>query len=124
MWHDYFNNGEASQLPQYSDTSFQRFGILSENLSQDNFDPFMEQNIQETGDKNAPRFQAKAWYDMGSLFMEELPEFSNETGSHVVTGGRIAQSPQGNSASTWPTSQTVSRQADPQVLFVEVRECI
>ncbi|KAK2562103.1 hypothetical protein P5673_014859, partial [Acropora cervicornis] len=114
MWHDSFNNGEPSQLPQFSDTSFQRFGGLSENLSQDDFDPFMEQNIQGIGDNSAPRFQAKAWYDMGSLFMEELPESSNETGSHVLTGGGNAQSPQGNSTSTWLTSQTVSCQDDSQ----------
>ena len=122
MWHDSFNNGEPSQLPQFSDTSFQRFGGLSENLSQDDFDPFMEQNIQGIGDNSAPRFQAKAWYDMGSLFMEELPESSNETDSHVLTGGGNAQSPQGNSTSTWLTSQTVSCQDDSQVLFVEVCE--
>ena len=110
MWHDSFNNGEPSQLPQFGDTSFQRFGGLSENLSQDDFDPFMEQNIQGIGDNSAPRFQAKPWYDMGSLFTEELPESSNETGSHVLT------------TSTWLTSQTVSCQDDSQVLFVEVCE--
>ena len=114
MWDDSHDNGEPLQLSQGSETSYQLFGILKGNLSQDDFDPFMEQNLQETENYNAPCcVQSEAWPGMGcSLFVQELPEDFSPSSSHVESD---EQSSQENSPSYMSKSPVDNRQANVQV---------
>ena len=118
MWYDSLENGEPLQLSQGNDTCYQLFGSLYEVLSEDEFDPMTEENMQETVDYNAPRSQSGAWpYDLGcSLFRKEptFPGGSSASVSPMV--GELAQSSQANLPTDWPTiSPVVNCQADLQV---------
>ncbi|XP_068744738.1 golgin subfamily A member 6-like protein 24 [Montipora capricornis] len=110
MWYDSLDNGEPLQLSQGSDTSYQLFGSLCEILSEDEFDPLPEQNLQETEVYNAPHVQAEPWSDLGcSFFMQELPAGASATCGYVVQGGEFAQSCQATGSAVQSKSAVLNQ---------------
>ena len=74
MWYDSFDNGEPLQLSQDNDAgSYQLFGTLSEKMSQDDFDDFTQQEMQQPINSYKPRFQTEAWPEKNnSWYIQEI----------------------------------------------------
>lgn len=74
MWSDSHNNGQPSQLSQASEVTYELFEVLKEDLSQGDFDPFLEQNLQEKENYNAPScVRSEAWPGMGCSLSVQGP---------------------------------------------------
>ncbi|XP_067021223.1 myosin-2 heavy chain-like [Acropora muricata] len=93
MWSDSHNNGEPSQLSQASEVTYELFGVVKESLSQGNFDPFLEQNLQEKENYNSPCcVRSEAWPGMGcSLFVQGPKEDFSPPRSHVEADEQSSQ---------------------------------
>lgn len=93
MWSDSHNNSEPSQLSQASEVTYELFGVVKESLSQGDFDPFLEQNLQEKENYNSPCcVRSKAWPSMGcSLFVQGPQEYFSPPRSHVEADEQSSQ---------------------------------
>lgn len=93
MWSDSHNNSEPSQLSQASEVTYELFGVVKESLSQGDFDPFLEQNLQEKENYNSPCcVRSEAWPSMGcSLFVQGPQEYFSPPRSHVEADEQSSQ---------------------------------
>lgn len=100
MWYDSFDNDNGEPLQLSQEDSYQMFGILSERLSQDDYDPFEGDN----------------WADMCSTFNNrDAPAEHREPNCHVVQSNGYALASQVDSPEDWNTGAAVSDQRNVEV---------